>query len=92
MYFGKNFMASRDCLMTLNILCSSRFSKDVSMERRKRYLDEVLYRKILSASVSRRGPICTAGTACARTTAMRFCFRVQDFKNMKWPEVPSGEL
>lgn len=92
MYFGMNFMTSRDCLMTLYLLCRSRISQDVSMERRQQYLDEVLYPNILIASVSRRGPICTANIACAGTTKLRFCFRFQDFKNMEWPEVPSGEL
>jgi hypothetical protein len=92
MYFGRNFMASRDCLVTLHILCSSIISQDISMERRQQYLDEVLYPNILSATVSRKGPICTADIACAETTQLRFSFRFQDFKNMKWPEVPSGEL
>lgn len=89
MYFGRNSMASRDCLMTLDILCSSRISQDDSLRRRQQYLDEVLYPNILSVSVSRRGPICTADIACAETTELHFSFHFRDFSYMKCPEVPS---
>lgn len=94
LYFGEVFVASGASLLQLNQLCCTKFGKKGNkrfLERRKHYLDEVLYPEVLSVSAVHRGrPISTTAIACTGERISMISFRIQDLNHVKRLSGPQG--
>ncbi|KUI62928.1 hypothetical protein VP1G_10046 [Cytospora mali] len=107
LYLGEDLVESRDCMNILNSLFCSRFKTKtpaggateqyVPPGCRREYLEKVIYPKILSTAVSRRGPTDTTAIACARPVTRALdegreapYFRMQDLVRVKKLMAPSG--